>query len=194
MVTTEQIKALRDKTGASINECKKALEESGGDLDKAVGALEKRLGGLAGKRTGRETKEGVIDAYIHSNGKIGVIVELLSETDFVARNSEFRVLAHDISMHIAAAAPIYVSVDDVPEHSVEEQKKAFEQEVARMNKPAEITATILAGKLKSHFAAASLMSQPFIKDPNKTVGEVVNEMIGKIGENIIVGRFARFEL
>ena len=194
MVTTEQIKALRDKTGASIGECKKALEEAAGDMDKATKVLEKRLGGLAGKRTGRDTNEGVVDSYIHSNGKLGVLVELLSETDFVARNSDFRGLAHDISMHIAAAAPVYVSVEDVPVELVQEQKAAFTAEVAAMKKPADIAANIVEGKLKSHFAAMALMSQPYVKDPNKTVGDVVREMIGKIGENIRVGRFTRFEL
>ncbi|OGZ95088.1 MAG: elongation factor Ts [Candidatus Sungbacteria bacterium RIFCSPLOWO2_02_FULL_51_17] len=193
-VSAELIKKLRDKTGASINECKKALEECAGDMEKAMKALEKRLGGLAGKRTGRETKEGVIDSYIHSNGKIGVLLELFSETDFVARNSEFKALAHDLSMHIAAAAPTYVSSEDVPADIVQEQKQVFMAEVTAMNKPADIAATIVEGKLKGHFGAISLLSQPYVKDPSKTAGDVVREMIGKIGENIKVGRFARFEL
>lgn len=149
MISAQQIKELREKTGAGISDIKKALEESEGDRGKAEMLIEQRLGAVAGKRTGRDTGAGVVESYIHSNARIGVLITLLSETDFVARNSDFRALAHDIAMHIAAMAPA--------------------------------DAEILAG-------------QPFIKDPGKTVNDIVKESIGRFGENIKIGDFARLEL
>lgn len=194
MVTTEQIKILREKSGASINECKKALEEAGNNLEKAERILEKRLGNLAGKRQGKETKAGVVDAYIHSTARIGVLVELFSETDFVARNSGFKELAHDLAMHIAASAPLYLSWEQIPEEMMDAQKKIFEEEASALGKPPQIVSQIVEGKLKSHFDSLCLLTQPFIKNQDKTVGEAVNEAIGRFGENIKVGRFIRFEL
>ena len=149
MISAQTIKTLRERTGAGISEIKKALEDAGGDQTKATALIEERLGSLAGKRTGRDTSAGVVEAYIHSNARIGVLLALSCETDFVARNPAFRSLAHDIAMHIAAMAPTDTG--------------------------------ILAG-------------QPFVKDPSKTVGDMVNESIGRFGENIKIGEFARFEL
>lgn len=194
MVTIEQIKSLRDKTGVSVGECKKALEETNGDMEKALKVLERRLGNLAGKRTGRETRAGVIDSYIHSNGRIGVLVELLSETDFVSRNQLFRELAHDISMHVAAVAPLYLSPDAIPEEVMAAQRKIFAEEVASLKKPQNISEQIIGGKLKSHFDALTLLTQSYVKDSDKTVAEAIDEAIGKFGENIRIGRFVRFEL
>lgn len=194
MVSAELIKNLRDKTGASINECKKALEEAGGGLERAEKILEKKLGSLAGKRIGRETCAGIIDSYIHSDRRVGVLVELLSETDFVARNPAFSELAHNLALHIAASRPVYASVESVPHDVWAGEKTRFEEEVSRLGKPEKIAQEIVDGKLKSYFGAIALLDQTFIKDQDKTVRDIVNEAIGKFGENIRVGRFVRFEL
>ena len=143
MVTAELIKNLRDKTGASINECKKALEESGGDLGRAEKVIEKKLGSLAGKRVGRKTGAGIVDAYIHSDKRIGVLVELFSETDFVARNPEFVMLAHGLALHIAALGPQYLSRDSVPDEIVNAERARFEEEVQRLGKPEKIMREII---------------------------------------------------
>ncbi len=194
MISAQHIKELREETGAGVSDIKKALEESGGDMDKARAAIERRLGSNAGKRSGRDTRAGVVDAYIHSNAKIGVLVELFCETDFVARTPDFGSLAHDIALHIAAMTPLYVAQDAVPEDIRHDARQRFEEEVRKMNKPQEMQNQIVEGKLKSHFGALSLLDQPFVKDQDKTVGQVVNEAIGRFGENIRVGRFVRFEL
>ncbi len=193
MVLKEKIKELRERTGASIAECKKALEKSSGDLDKAIVILEKALGGMAAKKSSRELHAGVIDSYLHG-GKIGVLVEVYSETDFVARNLEFKMLAHDLAIHIAASAPLYLDMASVPEEAVAAERARFEEEIAALGKSPELAKTIVEGKLKVHFEALCLMTQTFVKNPDKTVGDVVNEAVGKFGENIKVGRFARFEL
>ncbi|KKU50899.1 MAG: elongation factor Ts [Candidatus Sungbacteria bacterium RIFCSPLOWO2_01_FULL_47_32] len=194
MVTVEQVKALREKTGASMNECKKALEEAGGDLAKAGEILSRRLGNMAGKRVGREAKAGVVESYVHSNGKLGVLVELFSETDFVSRNTEFRELAHDLALHIAASAPQYLSSDAVPDEAKATQRKGFEEEASKMGKPKNITDQIVEGKIAAYFDQFVLLNQPFVKDPNKKISDVVNEAIGKFGENIKIGRFVRLEI
>lgn len=193
MVSAEKIKELRERTGASIAECKKALEKTSGDLEQAIAVLEKALGGMAAKKSSRELKAGVIESYLHG-GKIGVLVEVHSETDFVARNPEFRALAHDIAMQVAASAPLYRDVASIPEEVVAAERARFEEEVASLGKSPDLAAKITEGKLKTHFEALCLMTQPFVKNPDKTMGEVVNEAIGKFGENIKVGRFVRFEL
>ena len=156
--------------------------------------IEKKLGSLAGKRVGRKTGAGIVDAYIHSDKRIGVLVELFSETDFVARNPEFVMLAHGLALHIAALGPQYLSRDSVPDEIVNAERARFEEEVQRLGKPEKIMREIIDGKLASHFGAVSLLEQPYIKDQDKTVREVINEAIGKFGENIQVGRFVRFEL
>jgi elongation factor Ts len=194
MISANQIKELREKTGASISDVKKALEENGGDMDKAYAWLERKLGSSAVKKAGREIKAGLIEAYIHSNGRIGSLVEVGCETDFVARNPQFREFAHDIAMHIAAMSPVYLSIETVPQNLWEAERMRVAEEVRGLNKPAHILEEIIDGKLKAHFGALSLLSQPFIKDQDKTVGDVVNETIGKFGENIKIGRFIRFEI
>ncbi|MDP3770201.1 MAG: translation elongation factor Ts [bacterium] len=194
MISAQLIKELREKTGAGVSDVKKALEEAKGDTAKAIEIIERKLGGSAGKRLGRETKAGIIEAYIHSNNRLGVLVELFSETDFVARNEGFKELAHNIALHIAAMRPLYLSLDAVPRDQWEAQKSIFVEEAAAMNKPANIIEQIIDGKLKAHFGAFSLLDQPFVKDQDKTVGQVLNEVIGKFGENIKIGRFVRLEM
>ena len=194
MISAQQIKELREKTGAGISDVKKALEESGGDGIKAYALLERKLGSSAVKKAGREIKAGLVEAYVHSNGRIGSLVEVGCETDFVARNPEFKAFAHDIAMHIAAMNPLYLSSDTVPQDVWQAEKSRFEEEVKKMEKPARIVAEILDGKLKTHFGALSLLEQPFVKDQDKKVCDVINEAIGKFGENIKVGRSVRFEI
>ncbi|MBI2637852.1 MAG: elongation factor Ts [Candidatus Sungbacteria bacterium] len=194
MVTAEHIKILREKSGASINECKKALEEAGGDLAKAEEILSRRLGNMAGKRMGREAKSGIVEAYVHSNGKLGVLVELFAETDFVSRNEGFRELAHDVALHIAASAPQYLTSDTIPEDVLNAARKGFEEEAAKLGKPKNITEQIVEGKIQSYFDQFVLVNQPFVKNPDKKVSDVINEAIGKFGENIKIGRFTRLEI
>lgn len=193
-ITAEQIKELREKTSAGISDVKKALEESNGDMKKAESWLERKLGSSALKKADREIKAGLVEAYIHSNGRIGSLVEVGCETDFVARNPQFKEFAHDLSMHVAAMSPVYLSLDKVPQDVWGAEKSRFEEEVRGMNKPANILNEIIDGKLKSHFGAMCLLSQSFVKDQDKTVGDFVNEAIGKFGENIKVGRFVRYEI
>lgn len=194
MISAQQIKELREKTGAGVSDVKKALEESKGDMEGALAFIKRKLGSSAVKRAGRETRAGVVDAYIHSNSRIGALVELFCETDFVARNPDFTALAHDIALHVAAMSPAYLAYDSVPEDILNAEKKRFEDEARETKKSPEIQAAIVDGKLKSHFGALALMEQPFVKDQDKTVGQVVREAIGRFGENIRVGKFVRLEL
>lgn len=193
MITAQQIKELRERTGAGISDIKKALEETKGDVEKAILAIDRKFGAAASKKAGRETKAGLVDAYVHG-GRIGVLVEALCETDFVARNPIFREFVHDIAMHVAAMGPLYLSVDNVPADVWQAEKNHFTQETAKLGKPAAIAEQIVDGKLKAHFCAISLMEQPFVKDQNKTAGDALKEMIGKFGENIKIGRFVRLEM
>lgn len=194
MISAQQIKELREETGAGVSDVKKALEESGGDTARARAAIERRLGSAAGKRAGRETRAGIVDAYIHSNSRVGVLVEVFCETDFVARNPDFRALAHDIALHIAAMSPMYLSQDSVPADVRHTERQRCVEEVKKMGKPQEVQQQIVEGKLQSHFGALSLLDQSFVKDQDKTVGQIVNEAIGRFGENIKVGKFVRLEL
>ena len=194
MVTAQQIRELREKTGAGVSDIKKALEESKGDIAKATDSIERKLGLSAGKRAGRETGAGIVESYIHSNSRVGVLVELLCETDFVARNPAFKSFAHDVALHIAAMRPVYLSLDVVPADMWQSEKGRFTEEVATLKKPKNILDQIIEGKLKSHFGNMTLLDQSFVKDQDKTVGEVLNETIGKFGENIRIGRFIRFEI
>lgn len=194
MISAQQIKELREETGAGVSDIKKALEESGGDMTAARAAIDRRLGNAAGKRAGRETAAGVVDAYIHSNSRVGVLVELFCETDFVARSPAFVALAHDIALHIAAMNPLYLSQDAVPADIMAAERRRCEEEARQSGKPALIQTQIAEGKLKSYFGALSLLDQQFVKDQDKTVITIINEAIGRFGENIKVGKFTRFEL
>lgn len=194
MSNLEQIKKLRERTGAGIVEVKKALEEASGDETKAMELLRKRGQEKAIKKLDREAKEGVVASYIHSNNKVGSMLKLYCETDFVAKNEEFKSLAQDIAMHITAMAPQYLNPESVPAELVEKEKEFWMEEFKDGKKPEEIVAKILEGKEKKFREEISLLTQSFVKNPDQTIGELIAEKIGKIGENIQVGEFSRFEL
>lgn len=193
-ISTAQIKELREKTGAGISDVKKALESGGGDMAKAVAFIERKLGSSAVKKASRETKTGIIEAYVHSNFRIGVLVELFCETDFVGRNPAFKELAHDIAMHIAAMSPFYLSINSVSAEVWQKEKDRIYSEVKKLGKPGHMLEEITEGKLKSYFGEVSLLEQSFVKDQNKTVETIISEAVGKFGENIKVGRFVRLEI
>lgn len=193
-MSLEQIKNLRDKTGAGIVDVKKALQEAGGDAEKAIMILRKKGQEKAIKKSERSAKEGVIASYIHSNGKVGAMIKLFCETDFVARTDEFKELARDLAMHITAANPKYLKPDQVPAKILEKEKEIWVAQLEREGKPKNIIRKALEGKEKKFREETALLTQPFIKNPDLTIGEIVAEKIGKIGENIQIGDFSRFEL
>ncbi len=194
MITAQEVKNLRDRTGVSMMQCKKALEESAGDVEKAIKILQKSGSKVADKKCGRGTVEGYIGSYIHSNGKVGVLVEVGCETDFVARNEEFKELAHDLAMHIAASNPKYVSCDEINPEEIKTKKEELLEETKKENKPENILDKIVEGKAKKHFDEACLLTQVFVKNSEFTVGQLITEKIAKLGENIKVKRFMRFEI
>ncbi len=193
-VDMELVKQLRKMTGAGVLDCKKALEKTGGDLDKAVEELRKMGIAKAEKKMSREAREGIIDAYIHPGAKLGVLVEVNCETDFVANTDEFKDLVHNIALQIAATGPLAVSREQISEEIVEKEKEIYRAQLEGSNKPPHIIEKIVEGKLEKFFQEAALLEQPFIKDPQKTVGDLVKEYIAKFGENIVIRRFARFRL
>jgi len=193
-VDMELVKQLRKMTGAGVLDCKKALEKTGGDLDKAVEELRKMGIAKAEKKMSREAREGIIDAYIHPGAKLGVLVEVNCETDFVANTDEFKDLVHNIALQIAATGPLAVSREQIPEEIAEKEKEIYRAQLEGSNKPPHIIEKIVEGKLEKFFQEAALLEQPFIKDPQKTVGDLVKEYIAKFGENIVIRRFARFRL
>ncbi|HDM90696.1 MAG: translation elongation factor Ts [Candidatus Hydrothermae bacterium] len=193
-VDMELVKQLRKMTGAGVLDCKKALEKTGGDLDKAVEELRKMGIAKAEKKMSREAREGIIDAYIHPGAKLGVLVEVNCETDFVANTAEFKDLVHNIALQIAATGPLAVSREQIPEEIIEKEKEIYRAQLEGSNKPPHIIEKIVEGKLEKFFQEAALLEQPFIKDPQKTVGDLVKEYIAKFGENIVIRRFARFRL
>jgi elongation factor Ts len=192
-VSIEDIKKLRDMTGAGMMDAKKALEEANGDIDKAVEIM--RLKGIAkaSKKSDRAASNGVIQSYVHSE-KIGVLVEINCETDFVARTDEFKTFARDVAMHIAAANPSYVSVDSIDPAELKKEKSTVEKEVAASGKPAEFATKMVEGKMAKWYEQVCLLNQPFIKDDSKTIDQLTKELIGKLGENIVIARFSRLEL
>ena len=194
MITAKQIAELRAKTGSGMMDCKQALEEASGNEEKAVEILRKKGAAKAAKKADREAKEGIIESYIHANGKIGVLVEVLSETDFVAKNEEFKQFAHDIALHIAAMSPLYVSREEVPAEAVAKEKETLMEEVKSSGKPAEIAEKIVEGRLGKFYGDICLLDQPFAKDQTKIIQELLNEKIAKIGEKIEIRRFCRFEI
>ena len=191
-ITAQMVKQLREKTGAGMMDCKTALSEADGDFEKAVEIL--RLKGLsvAAKRGGRATSEGVIGSYIHSGSKIGVLVELNSETDFVARTDDFAELARNLAMQIAASNPICVDIDQIPADALEKEKAIFRQQALDSGKPEKIVDKIIEGRLKKYYTEICLLHQPYVKDPDKTVQDYITEVMGKVGENVQVRRFVRF--
>jgi len=193
-ITTQMIKELREKTGAGIVDCKKALVEAGGDIEKAVEILRKKGAAKAAKKAERATAEGAVFSYIHGGGKVGVLVELNCETDFVARNETFRELGHEIAMQIAAMAPEYVSKDDVPAEVIEKEKEVLREQALAEGKPEHIVEKIVEGRLAKFYSEKCLLEQPWIKDDSKTIKDLITDYITKLGENIKVRRFARFEV
>lgn len=192
-VTIEEIKRLRELTGVGMTDAKKALVEADGDFDKALEAMRKKGLTKAEKKGEREAREGIVEAYVHS-GRIGVIVEVNCETDFVVRTDGFKEFAHEVALHIAAAAPEYVNSEDVPADVREAKKQELLASDALASKPAEMAEKIVEGQLKKYFADKVLLEQPFIKNPDVTVGEFLKENVAKIGENLIIRRFSRIAL
>lgn len=191
-ITTEQVKELRDQTGISVMQCKKALEEAGGDKEKALVILRKKSGELAAKKGDRTFGAGTVQAYVHANSTVGAIVELNSETDFVSNNEEFKMLARDIAMHVTATNPKFLRKEEITEADMQTAKEVFQNEVK--DKPAAIQEKILAGKLETYFAEMVLLNQPFIKNPDVTIQGLVDAAMQKFGEKIAVGRFKRFKV
>jgi elongation factor Ts len=193
-VTAAQVKELRDKTGAGMMDCKAALDEANGDLDKAVELLRKKGLAQAAKRAGRVAKDGMIGHYIHMGGKVGVLVEVNCETDFVARTDDFQKLAKEIAMHIAAASPVYVKREDVPADVIDKEKEIYRAQFAGQNKPANVIEKIADGKLESFYSQVCLLDQPSVRDPNITIKQMVAAATAKTGENVTITRFVRFKL
>jgi elongation factor Ts len=193
-ITAEQVKQLRDKTGAGMMDCKAALTEAGGDVDKAVEILRKKGLASAAKRAGRAAKDGVIGHYIHMGGKVGVLVEVNCETDFVARTEDFQRLAKELAMHIAAAAPTYVKREDIPADVLDKEKEIYRAQFADSGKPVSVIDKIAEGKLESYYSQVCLLDQPSVRDQNVTIKQMVAEAAAKTGENVTVSRFVRFKL
>lgn len=191
MITTDQIKELRDVTGVSVMQCKKALEEAGGDSEKAIILLRKKSGDVASKKAERELGAGTVASYIHNNKSVGAMVILSSETDFVSKNEEFQKLAYDIAMHVAATNPPYLKKEDVPAEEMKKITEVFENEVPK-DKPAEIREKILQGKIDDYLKTKVLLEQPFIKDESQTINQLLQSAVQKFGERTEVAKFARF--
>jgi elongation factor Ts len=193
-ITADMVKTLREKTGAGMMDCKHALETSGGDFEKAVDELRTKGQATAEKRSGKATKEGLIANYIHPPGKIGVMVEINCETDFVARTAEFEAFAKDIAMHVAAANPRYVSRDQVTADVIDREKAIYKAQALEAGKPENILDKIIEGKLEKFFGEVCLMEQHFIKDTDKTITDILNDLLAKTGEKVLIRRFARFQV
>ncbi|SDP27287.1 translation elongation factor Ts [Desulforhopalus singaporensis] len=193
-ITSKMVKDLRDKTQAGMMDCKKALEKTGGDMEKAVDLLRQKGLAVAAKRAGRATSEGVIETYIHAGGKLGVMVELGCETDFVAKNDAFREFARDIAMHIAAASPVAITREEVPEEIVAREKDIYVQQALDSGKPEAIVEKMVTGKIEKYLAEVALLEQKFVKNPDLSIQDLLNELVGKMGENISIKRFARFQV
>jgi elongation factor Ts len=193
-ISAQQVKELRERTGAGMMDCKKALEESAGDMEKAIDLLRTRGAAKAAKREGKAAREGAVGVYVHHSGKVGVMVELNCETDFVANTDQFRQLARDLAMHIAAARPIAVSATEIPAEEVERERAVYGAQVAEEGKPENIRERIVEGKLGKWFKEVALLEQPYVRDPDKTIQELVTEVSAKTGERIEVARFARFSI
>jgi len=193
-ISAEQVKELRRLTGAPMMDCKKALEKAGGDIQKALNVLKEKGLAVAAKRSAREAKEGIIVSYIHHSGRVGVLLELNCETDFVARTEEFKTLAHDLAMQVAAMAPTYISREDVPPDVLEQEKETLRKWAESQGRPPQAVEKMVEGKLENFFSTVCLLEQPFIKDEEKKVKDVIAEAMGKIGEKIAVGRFVRYAI
>lgn len=193
-VSANLVRELRDRTGAGMMDCKRALSESDGDLQRALVSLREKGLAAAAKKAGRSASEGSVGSYIHAGGKIGVLIEVNCETDFVARTDDFQDLVKDLAMQIAAANPRFVRREDVPAELIEQERSIYRAQAANTGKPAQVVEKIVDGKVEKFYSEVCLLEQPFIKDPDKTVARLVSESVAKLGENVIVRRFARFQL
>ena len=193
-ISATQVKDLRERTGAGMMECKKALEEAHGDMERAIDLLRARGAAKAAKRAEREAREGAIASYVHMGGKIGVLVEIGCETDFVARNADFQALVRDIAMHVAASNPLALNPEDIPADVVAREKAVYLETVKNEGKPEKMWDRIVEGKLNKFFKENTLLDQPFVKDPDRTVRDYVTEVAAKTGENVVIRRFVRFAL
>jgi elongation factor Ts len=193
-ISAKEVGDLRNRTGAGMMDCKKALQETGGDLEAAVDLLRKKGAAKADKRAGRDVKEGVIGSYVHFNGQVGVLVELNCETDFVARTDDFQSLAKEIALHVASANPLAVSAEDLPKDIVARERRIIEETVAESGKPENVREKMVEGKLKKFAQEHALLEQMFVKDDKKSIADLVKEVSAKVGENVVVRRFVRYEL
>ncbi len=193
-ITAAMVKQLRDKTGAGMMDCKRALQESEGDFDKAVEILRKKGIAKAAKRADREANEGVVTAYIHPGSKLGVLVEVNCETDFVANTDDFQNFAKNIAMHIAASNPLAIRREDLDQEVLNKEKEIYREQALAQGKPEHIVDRIVEGRLEKYYSEVCLLEQPYVKDPDKTIKDLVTETIAKVGENITIKRFARFRI
>jgi len=193
-ITAKMVKELRDKTGAGMMDCKKALVESGGDEEKALAWLREKGISKAQKRAGKTASEGMIGSYIHMNGKIGVLVEINCETDFVAKSDKFQEFAKNIAMQIAASSPQYISPEDIPEEVLEKEKEIYTNQAKEEGKPENIIPRIVEGKLKKFYKEVCLLEQPYIRDDSLSIQDLLNELVSVLGEKIVIRRFVRFEV
>jgi elongation factor Ts len=194
--TIEKIKQLREETAAGMMDVKRALEASGGDVEGARRVLKERGQALAAKKSSREATEGLIDAYVHFNGRVGVLVEVNCETDFVARTPEFKEFVHNVALQVASAnpQPLAVAPEDIPAEDLDEERQIVEKQVAQMGKPEEISRRITEGRINKWISERALLTQPYVKEPDKTVADLLQETVQKVGENVVVRRFVRYEL
>ncbi len=193
-ITAAMVKELRDRTNAGMMDCKKALQECGGDMDKAVEYLRKKGLAVAAKRAGRATSEGTIQSYLHAGNKLGVMVEVNCETDFVAKTDQFVDFARDIAMHIAATNPLCIAREDAPQDILDKEREIYRQQAIEQGKPENIVDKIVEGRIEKYLKEVCLLDQPFVKNPDVTIQDLLNELIGKLGENITIRRFARFQV
>lgn len=193
MIDASTVKELRERTGAGMMDCKKALAEANGDMEKAIEILREKGLAAAAKKAGRIASEGIVDAYIHGGGRIGVLIEVNSETDFVAKNEEFRQFVRDMAMQVAAASPLYVKREDVDPQLIEKEREIYRAQALNEGKPEKIVEKMVEGRLEKYYKEICLLEQPFIKDGDRTVQDVLTALIAKIGENISIRRFVRFE-
>ncbi|KYH32137.1 translation elongation factor Ts [Neomoorella mulderi] len=194
MISAADVKELRNRTGAGMMDCKKALEESGGDMEQAIEYLRKKGLATAAKRAGKIASEGLVHAYIHGGGRIGVLIEVNCETDFVAKTEAFQDLVHNLAMQVAASRPEYVAREDVPEEVLAKEKEILRAQALNEGKPEKVIDKIVAGRLEKFFQDNCLLEQPFIKDMDRTVQDLINEAVAKLGEKIVIRRFVRYEV
>ncbi len=192
-ISAKDVKALRERTGAGMMECKKALEEADGNMDRAVDILRERGLAAAAKKAGRATSEGLIESYIHAGGRIGVLLEINCETDFVANTEDFRGLAHDVAMHVAAARPLYVRREDVPARVIDHERAVLRAQAKNEGKPDAIVEKMVEGRVDKYYKEVCLLEQPYVKNPDQTIDQLIKEHIARLGEQIQVRRFVRFE-